>query len=213
MWYFFLTWLFLLLSLLSRHLIFFLSSQDCTTLNKEQQKAHKRMMKNSESHQQVSLAEHHFWGHYPWSQALCRKEDETETLHEEEKPGTEDPERGNGKGKSSDKRHVILCWPQGYFLWLAHNDFLWTFISCFLKSHFVGTKGINMISCKPAHPEGHVALLTLSCLNSVSNVSPEAKPFLVYSLGLRRQRRWGVSHILFLRRLRLLTGVIIFFSS
>lgn len=42
-----------------------------------------------------------------------------------------------------------------------------------------------------------MALLTLSCLNSVSNVSPEAKPFLVYSLGLRRQRRWGgLSHFI-----------------
>lgn len=53
-----------------------------------------------------------------------------------------------------------------------------------------------MISCEPAHPEGHAALLTLSCFTSVSNVSPEAEPFLVYSLGLRRQRGGGLSHFI-----------------
>lgn len=156
-----------MLWLLLSHLIFSLLSQDYTTLNKKQQKAHKRIIKSSESHQQVSLAEHHFGGHYPLSQALCRKDGEKETLHEEERIRTEDAERGNGKGKYSHKNNVILCWSQGHFLWLAHNDFLWTFISCLLKYHSVGTKGINMISYKLAHPEENVAPLTLSCLVSV----------------------------------------------
>lgn len=69
-----------------------------------------------------------------------------------------------GKENSDKKRNVILCWSQGYFLWLAHNDFLWTFISCLLKSHSVGTKGINMISDEPAHLKEDVDLLTLSYL-------------------------------------------------